>query len=229
MPQIGRIGFRLVTGVPRPDSSLVAQFHGIPTTTLTDAMGRFRFMDPGIRPRTGLPLYGVALTVNTRPGDNLMVHKAMSIAHPGDVLVISTNGATTSAVFGELMCRVARAAGIAGIVVDGAIRDTDAIRALGFPAFSRSICAGAGDKEGPGEVNVPISCGNAVVMPGDIVVGDGDGVVTIPSGEAAEILVRIGDLETREHSYIERITGGDLLLADVDAVLRRRGILPEQV
>ena len=98
-------------------------------------MGRFHFMDPGIHARSGLPLCGLAVTVNARPGDNLMVHKALQIAQPGDVIVVCTNGNTTSAVFGELMCRTAVAARIGGLIVDGAVRDVDGITALGFPVY----------------------------------------------------------------------------------------------
>src|SRR5512144_2486277 len=137
----GKIGFRVRTDVPRPPAALVERFREHASSNLADAMGRFHFMDFGIRPRSGLGLSGVAVTVDARPGDNLMIHKALEVASPGDIV------------------------------------DVEAITALGFPAFSRAICAGGCDKDGPGEVNSPIACGNTVVMPGDIVVGDDDGVV----------------------------------------------------
>ena len=99
----GKLGFRIVSGFDRPSEDVVAAFRGKASSNVADAMGRFHFMDPGIRSRTGLPLSGVAITVNARPGDNLMVHKALEVAQPGDVVVVSTTGNTTSAVFGELM------------------------------------------------------------------------------------------------------------------------------
>ena len=129
----GRLGFRILPSPPRLDDALVRQFRGLASSNLADAMGRFHFMDPGMQARSGLPLCGLAVTVNARPGDNLMVHKALQIAQPGDVIVVCTNGNTTSAVFGELMCRTAVAARLGGLVVDGAIRDVDGITALGFP------------------------------------------------------------------------------------------------
>src|SRR4030095_6742673 len=184
MPGHGRWGFGTLPSPPRLDEALVRQFRGLASSNLADAMGRFHFMDPGIQPRSGLPLCGLAVTVNARPGDNLMVHKALQIAQPGDIIVVCTNGDTGSAVFGELMCHTAIAARLGGLVVDGAIRDVDGITALGFPAYSRAVCAGGCDKDGPGEVNTPIACGNTVVMPGDIIVGDVDGVVVIPREEA---------------------------------------------
>ena len=108
-------------------------------------MGRFNFMDPAIQSRSGLPLCGLAVTVNARPADNLMIHKALAVATPGDIVVVSTGGNTTSAVFGELMCTTATAARLGGIVVDGAIRDVERITALGFPAYSRSVSPGSCD------------------------------------------------------------------------------------
>ncbi len=151
-------------------------------------MGRFNFMDPGIRARTSLPVAGLAITVNCRPADNLMLHKAMQIAKPGDVLVVTTSGNTTSAVFGELMCHSAVAARLGGLVVDGAVRDVEGMTRLEFPVFSRSVCPGGCDKDGPGEINVPISCGGVVVMPGDVIVGDDDGMVVVPRTDASDVL-----------------------------------------
>ena len=221
----GKLGFRIVTGFARPPAELVAGFRGKAAPNIADAMGRFRFMDPGMKSRTGLPVCGVAVTVNSRPGDNLMVHKALEIAEPGDVIVIATNGNTTAAVFGELMGHTAKAARLGGVVVDGAIRDVDGLRALEFPAFSRSVTPGACDKDGPGEINVPISCGNAVVMPGDIVVGDADGVVAVPREDAAEVLVLVQALEEREKTRISEIKAGGLFKAEIDETLRRMGVL----
>src|SRR4051812_2017379 len=181
----GKLGFRVLPAPQRLDADIVSRFRGIAAANLADAMGRFNFMDPGIQSRTKLPLCGLAVTVQCRPADNLMVHKALQVAEPGDIVVVSTCGNTTSAVFGELMCTTAAAKGLGGIIVDGAIRDVDGIARLGVPAFSRSVCPGGCDKDGPGEINVPISCGNTVVMPGDIVVGDEEGIAIVPRANAA--------------------------------------------
>jgi regulator of RNase E activity RraA len=221
----GRIGFRILTGLPRPSAELVAGFRGRAAANVADAMGRFHFMDPAIVSRTGLPLCGPAVTVNARPGDNLMIHKALEIATPGDIIVVSTNGNTTSAVFGEMMAHTAVGAKLGGIVVDGGIRDIEGLRALAMPAFSRAVTIGSCDKDGPGEINVPIACGNAVVMPGDIVIGDEDGVAIVPRADAAEILARVDALEATERKRIAAIRDGELFKAEIDATLRARGVL----
>lgn len=221
----GRLGFRIITGFPRPSGDLVASFRGRATPNVADAMGRFNFMDPEIVSRTGFPVCGAATTVNARPGDNLMVHKALQVAQPGDVLVVSTNGSTTTAVFGELMGHTAVGARLAGIVVDGAIRDVDGLKALKFPAFSRTVSPGACDKDGPGEVNVPISCGNTVVMPGDIVLGDGDGLVVVPREYADSVLDAVVALEERERKRIAAIESGELFKAEIDDTLKSKGVI----
>ena len=225
MNRQGKLGFRIVSGFDRPPEDVVAAFRGKASSNVADAMGRFHFMDPGMKSRTGLPLSGVAITVSARPGDNLMVHKALEVAQPGDVVVVSTTGNTTSAVFGELMGHTAKGAKLGGIVVDGAIRDVDGLKALEFPAFSRTVSPGASDKDGPGEINVPISCGNTVVMPGDIVVGDDDGLAVVPREDAAEVLEKVMALEEREKRRIAAIKGGELFKAEIDETLRSKGVI----
>ncbi len=222
----GKIGFRIFTEVSRPPAELVEQFRGIASPNLADVMGRFHFMDPGIQMRTGLPLCGAAVTVIARPADNLMVHKAMEIARQGDAIVVTTCGNTTSAVFGELMGTSAVEAGLCGLVVDGAIRDVEALSELRFPAFSREVCAGGCDKDGPGEINVPISCGNTVVMPGDIIVGDADGVVVVPHDEAEEVLRLVKALADREAKRIQEIRSGKIFKSEINDTLRSKGVIP---
>jgi regulator of RNase E activity RraA len=195
------------------------------SANVADAMGRFNFMDAGIRSRSGFPLAGVAVTVNCRPADNLMVHKALQVAEPGDIVVVCTCGNTASAVFGELMCHTAAAKRLGGIVVDGAIRDVDGIAKLAFPAFSRTVSPGACDKDGPGEINVPISCGGAVVMPGDIVVGDADGVAVVPRAHAEEVLALVAELMERERKRTVEIAAGQLYKAEIDDALRKKGVI----
>jgi regulator of RNase E activity RraA len=225
MAQTGRIGFRIITNSIRPDHELVRRFGEFASPNLADAMGRFHFMDPGIQSRTGLSLCGVAVTVIARPGDNLMVHKALEIAQPEDVVVVSTNGNITSAVFGELMGHSAVASKLGGLVVDGAIRDVDELIALKFPVFSRTVSAGGCDKDGPGEINVPIACGNTVVMPGDIVRGDGQGVVVIPEGDAAAVLQSVSALKNREARRIEEIAAGHIFKPEIDDTLKSKGVI----
>ncbi|MDB4892724.1 MAG: demethylmenaquinone methyltransferase [Gemmatimonadetes bacterium] len=225
MTEQGKIGFRIRTDVPRISAELVERYRGMASPNVADAMGRFHFMDPEIQQRSGLSICGVAVTVDARPADNLMVHKAIQVAQPGDVVLVSTNGNRTSAVFGELMCRSAVGARLGGIVVDGAIRDIEQIAALGFPAFSRTVCAGGCDKDGPGEINVPISCGNAVVMPGDLVIGDADGVVIVPREEASDVLELVLALVAREQKRVAEIDAGVLFKGEIDEILKKRGVI----
>jgi regulator of RNase E activity RraA len=225
MPVPGRIGFRILPSPSRLDPSLVGAFRGLASSNVADAMGRFGFMDPGIQSRSGLPLCGLAITVNVRPGDNLMVHKALQLAEPGDIVVVSTNGNTTSAVFGELMCRTASARGLGGLVVDGAIRDVEGITVLGFPAFSRTVTPGGCDKDGPGEINAPVSCGGVAVHPGDIVIGDRDGIVVVRRADAAEVLDLVRALVKNEERRVAEIQSGNVFKADIDEILRKKGVI----
>jgi regulator of RNase E activity RraA len=225
MPAPGRIGFRILPSPPRLDTSLVDAFRGLASSNVADAMGRFNFMDPGIQSRSGRPLCGLAVTVNARPGDNLMVHKALQLAEPGDIVVVSTNGNTTSAVFGELMCRTAVARGLGGIVVDGAVRDAEGMTALGFPAFSRTVTPGGCDKDGPGEINVAVSCGGVAVHPGDIVVGDRDGIAVIPRADAPGVLELVRALVSNEERRVAEIQSGKVFKTDIDETLRKKNII----
>ena len=221
----GKLGFRVLPSPPRLGDAIIARFRGAASANVADAMGRFNFMDPGIRSRSGFPLCGPAVTVLSRPADNLMIHKALDVAQPGDVVVVNTVGNTTTAVFGDLMCRSAAAKKLGGIVVDGAIRDVGGIAALRFPAFSRAVTPGSCDKDGPGEVNVPIACGGTVVMPGDIIVGDDDGVAVVPRDHAEEVLRLLDELLARERKRVAEINEGMLIRGDVDDLLRRKGVI----
>ena len=225
MLTLGKPGFRVLDAPPRLPAELIERFRGLASSNLADAMGRFNFMDPAIQARTPLLLCGPAVTVNARPADNLMVHKALQVATPGDIVVVSTGGNTTNAVFGELMCHTASAAGLGGIVVDGAIRDVEGITRLGFPAFSRTVSPGSCDKDGPGEINVPISCGGTVVHPGDIVVGDADGVAVVSRADAEVVLELVAALMQREAKRIAEIKSGGLFKAEIDDTLRKHGIV----
>jgi len=225
MAEAGKIGFRIFNNPPRPDATLIDHFRDFASPNIADAMGRFHFMDPEIQSRTGFKLCGVAVTVMTRPGDNLMVHKAIEIATAGDIIVVNTGGNSSNAVFGELMGRAAVAVELGGLVVDGAIRDIEALVAIGFPAFSRTVSPGGCHKDGPGEINVPIVCGDTVVMPGDIVIGDPGGVVVVPQGDAAEVLRLVNDLKEKEIRRILEIESGQVFNPDIDATLKAKGVI----
>ena len=220
-----KLGFRILPSPARLPANVIDGFRGLASPNVADAMGRFNFMDPGMLARSGLPVCGPAVTVLCRPADNLMVHKALQIAEPGDVVVVATGGNTTSAVFGGIMGEAAVARGLGGIVVDGAIRDVADLTRLRFPAFSRSVCPGGCDKDGPGEVNVPVSCGGTVVMPGDIVVGDRDGVAVVPRGEAEVVLGLVQQLLESEKTRKEEIAKGVWIRPEIDAALRQKGVI----
>jgi 4-hydroxy-4-methyl-2-oxoglutarate aldolase len=168
---------------------IIEEFKGLSTTCISDAMDGLNNMDPAIKPvKADLVLAGRAHTVKLRAGDNLIVWKAISDAAPGDILVIDAKGYMYNASCGDFVVALAKTMGIAGIVVDGVVRDLAGIQSLDYPVFCRGTTVAAGGKGGAGEVGVSISCGGAVVRPGDIIVGDMDGVVVVPREIEAEVL-----------------------------------------
>ncbi|HHY46137.1 MAG TPA: 4-carboxy-4-hydroxy-2-oxoadipate aldolase/oxaloacetate decarboxylase [Firmicutes bacterium] len=222
----GKIGFRFVEDIVRPPKEVVEGLGALPISNIADVMNRFRVMDPAIKPLSpGTRVAGPAVTVMVRPADNLMLHKAIDLAKPGDVIVVDTGGNVNNAVWGELMTLAALKKGIAGLIVDGAVRDAEEDRRLGFPIFARAVTGRGGDKDGPGEVNFPISCGGVVVEPGDIVIGDDDGVVVVPSGNAEEVLNMARSKMALEVKRKEAIANGVIIPPWVDNVLKEKGIM----
>ncbi|NLY50921.1 MAG: RraA family protein [Firmicutes bacterium] len=223
---MGNIGFRVYMSFERLPRTVVDGFKEIATPNIGDSMGRFYAMHPRVKNigRPGSKLVGSALTVKAAPGDNLMVHKAIDIAQEGDVIVVATGGDLSHSMLGEIMCRLAALRGIRGFVLDGAVRDVAAIRELGFPVFAAGSTPGGPYKNGPGEINVPVSCGGVVVNPGDVVVGDDDGVMIIPRQEAEEVLAKAQALAEKERQILadlERGLSGDR--SWVDKLLVERG------
>jgi regulator of RNase E activity RraA len=218
------VGFRIVLGTPRPPEDLIAPFRGTPAGNVCDAMDRLGAMDYRIKPLDPASrLCGPALTVRTRPGDNLMVWKAIEVAQPGDVFVIGTYGFTTTSTFGENVVKAAKAKGLAGIVCDGTCRDASGIRATGLPVFAVGSVPSSPSKDGPGEIGSSISCGGISVHPGDLIVGDEDGVVVVPLGDLASVAARLAAIEAKEARMRADIDAGALIPAGVDEVLREKG------
>ena len=156
----------------------------------------------GLRPfHRGSKLVGTAFTVRTRPGDNLAIHRALELVGPGDVIVVDGGGDETRALVGEIMKTIAEYRGAAGYVIDGAIRDVAAFAASDFPCFARTAIHRGPYKSGPGEINVPVSIGGSVISPGDIVVGDEDGVVSFPAAIAPTLLEAVRAQIAREEAY----------------------------
>ncbi|TXH51946.1 MAG: RraA family protein [Burkholderiaceae bacterium] len=218
------IGFRIL---PRIDTNraLVALFEGIPASIISDNLSRLTGtwgLSPMHRP--GTALLGTALTVRVRSGDNLMIHKALQLGRPGDVLVIDGNGCVDRALMGEIMKNVAMARGFAGVVLDGAIRDSAAFREDGFPCYARGVCHRGPYKDGPGEINVPVSISGMVVQPGDIVVGDDDGVVFIAPHEAEAVAAASRRKLTEEATTMDAIARGAYDARWIDATLAQKGV-----
>ena len=220
-------GFRIRSDIDRPAAELVAGFGAFDTPAISDRMNRLYAMSQGIRNLTAedLCILGPACTVKVYPGDNLMVHKALDVAQPGDVVVIDTSASAMTAVAGDLISTKARHRGIAGFVVDGLVRDLEEIRALGdFPVYARGVTPIGPLHRGPGEINYPVSVGGIVVFPGDIIVGDLNGVVVIPSGIAPELLDRLTAQAAKESDYVTAVREGDFTNDWVDTLLLDSGI-----
>lgn len=179
----------LRTAIDRPPHDVVKALGALSPTALADFLALDSVMRPGIHPLwPNMPrVAGPAFTVRTARHDNLMLHAAIYLAAPGDVLVVEA-GDVEMAVAGGNVCAVAQRRGVAGLVVDGVVRDVAESRQRGFPIFARGVSPIPGAKDGPGEINAPISCAGITVSPGDVLVADEEGVVVVPRGRAAEIL-----------------------------------------
>jgi 4-hydroxy-4-methyl-2-oxoglutarate aldolase len=218
----GHIYYNIV----RPAPSLLEAFKDLPTSTLSDAMGRHGALDAAIRPvYDNIRMVGCALTVLCFPGDNVMTHKALTMVTPGDVLIID-DGDYNTGCFGHKSALLARARGGAGVVVSGSVRDVAALRQDRFPTFARSISPRAPQKNTPGSINVPVQIGGIVVNPGDIVVGDDDGVVVVPLAMAEQILAKARIRDRREQ---ENAKAGELPLDPAGAVLQLDTLLKGKV
>ena len=205
---MANIGFRIFSQFERPDRSLVEAFIGVPVANIADNMNRSFCIAGKIRPFNTAPLIGTAFTVKTRPGDNLLLHKAIDMAMPGDVIVVDGQGDTNNSLTGGLMITWAQSRGVAGFVIDGAIRDVGAIKHLAIPVYAAGVTPAGPYKDGPGEINVPVSCGGVIVKPGDILVGDEDGVVVIDPIEAQKILDKARQTVEKEAGIMEDIKMG---------------------
>lgn len=218
-------GFTLVTDFERPDPSLVEGFRGAATGNVGDALGRSAALDYRIKPVVPrlARFCGVAFTVRPRPGDNLVVWKAIELARPGDVLVIATGGYYQHATWGDLTSRIAAARGLAAMVTDGAVRDLDGIQEAGMPVFAAAVTPNSPQKDGPGEVNLPVPIGGKVVHPGDIVVGDTDGVVVVPRVAARAALQELRRVQVYEQERLAQIARREYFPAWVDKTLAEKG------
>ena len=218
-------GWKIVTDVSRATDELMARFRGVGTGPVCDALGRFAAMDYPIKPLDpAMQLVGSALTVWTRPCDNIAVYRALEMAQPHDALVIATNGYTTNSVWGELTTLVAHARDLAGVVTDGVVRDSREIIGIGLPIFARGLTPNSPFKNGPAQINVPITCGGIAVKPGDIIVGDADGVVVVPLEKAEPVLEQVAAIRTKEAGIRAEIEDGAPIPSAMARRLREMGL-----
>lgn len=203
----------VVTDVDRPERSHVSEFEGIPTAVISDVTTKYEnAMCSEIKPvYESSVMAGTAVTVKTYPGDNLMAHKAVTLAEPGDVLVIDANAYTEAGLWGELISTSCKVHGLQGTVIDGAARDIEEIRELDYPVYARGVSPKGSYKAHPGSINVPVSCGGLTVEPGDIVVGDGEGVAVVRQEHSEEVLSRACKKLESERRMQERIEDGEYI------------------
>lgn len=199
--------------VDRADRTIVSGFESIPSSIVSDVTGNVGFaMNSGIKPiYEGAEMAGTALTVKAAPGDNLIIHKAITMAEPGDVLVIDANGYIETGHLGELMCASCKAHDLAGIVIDGAIRDRQDIAEMEFPVYARGVHPQGPLKQDPGSINGTISCGGVTIEPGDVLVGDNDGITAVPADNAEAVFESARKKLTAESTLRERIEDGEYL------------------
>ncbi|HTJ95362.1 MAG TPA: RraA family protein [Pararobbsia sp.] len=219
-------GYRINPRVSIVSDDMIEAFRQFPASAVGDAMSRtvgtygLRQYHPGL----DVVMCGPAVTVRIRPGDNLMIHKALMMVQPGDVLIVDGGADDTQAVMGGLMRTTCIARQLAGVVVDGAIRDLAEWAEGGMPIYARAHTTRGPTKEGPGEINVPIVCAGLAVLPGDIIVGDADGIVAVPAADAERILRKTKAHLEREAAIREGNRTGTSDPERFDAVLRAKGL-----
>jgi regulator of RNase E activity RraA len=217
-------GYLIRRSFTRPPAELVSQFGQFATANLSDVMGKENTFDYRIKPiHPSARLLGVALTVKIRPGDNLISMKAIELAQPGDILVISGGFDHNYSVWGGIMSLMARRKGISGVLTDGLVRDAAQIQAAGLVVFAAGLTPVGPSKDGRGQINLPVSCGGIVVHPGDIVVGDADCAVIVPREQAQSVLERAHQRIALEASWMARIEKGEFPLISPDEEMIGRG------
>lgn len=218
------VGLQILKRTRQVPDHLVQAYKGLPVANISDCMTRMTAGGSRLRPmhKSGY-LAGPALTVKCRPGDNLMIHKALSMAQRGDVIVVDAGGDLTNSLFGEIMVATAVATGVAGVVLNGAVRDSEEIGQGTFPLYAAGVTHRGPYKDGPGEINVPIAIDGMVIEPGDLVVGDADGLLCVPFEQAEEILAATHKKMEAEKKTLADIAAGKHDKSWVDAALKRIG------
>ena len=219
-------GVSIRTDHARIDAKLIARFAATPAAILSDNLARLLGDGGALRLVTAAKhLVGTAFTVRTRPNDNLFVHKALDLLQPGDVMVVDAGGDVTHAIMGEIMLELAMARRAGGIVIDGAIRDIEAFRVCELPVFAKGASHRGPYKDGPGEIGCDVKIGEMVVHPGDLIVGDADGLIAVRPSELETLIVAAEAQMAREGSTIAAIKNGTVDRSWVDKTLKERGYL----
>lgn len=220
----------ILKNIPRPDPALVEGLSRHGSATVHEAMGRIGAMDHAIKPLArGMKVCGPAFTVKTQPCDNVMLLKAIQLAHPGDVIVLDCGRCVEAGPFGEVAATECVTKGVAGLVTTGSVRDTAEIIDLGFPVYTSGISIVGTVKESLGLINHTICAGDVIVHPGDIILGDDDGIVVIPLEKAQEALEKSDARVDKENKVMDRLRAGESLfdIYGYDAVLKRQGCVEE--
>lgn len=226
-------GNRIRTDIKRPPRALVEAIAQFESPDISDQLNRLYAMRPDIQNVVNdRAICGPACTVKLYPGDNLMVHAALDVAQPGDVIVVDTSSCESNAVIGDLVAQKSVHRGFAGYVIDGYARDLPMLQKVGLPIYARGITPVGPLHRGPGELNFPVACGGVVVNPGDIVTADHTGVVVVPLKFAAEVLRRLQNQAEHLATYVASVAAGDFSNSWVDQVIESIGCekqLPEEI
>jgi 4-hydroxy-4-methyl-2-oxoglutarate aldolase len=218
----------IVRTIVRADPDDITRLGAAGVATVHEAQGRSGLLRPSMRPiYPAARVAGSAVTILCGPGDNLMIHAAIAVVQPGDVLVVATFSESTDGMFGELLAQSCLAHGAAGLVIDAGVRDTTEITELGFPVWSKAVSAQGTSKTIAGSVNVPVVCAGAAISPGDVIVGDADGVVVVPRDSVKVVVAAVDERLANENHTRERLKAGELGLDiyGLRDVLAQRGVV----
>ena len=201
----------VVRSVQRADPETIAALREAGVATAHEAAGRIGLLGPSVRARQdGAVIAGPAITVSCHPGDNLMIHAAVEVCRPGDVLVVTTTSPSTDGMFGDLLATSLRSRGVVGLVIDAGVRDIATLREMGFPVWSRAVHAQGTVKASPGSVNVPVVAAGRLVRPGDIIVADDDGVLALPAAAGRRVADAAVKRLENEAAKREKLAAGTL-------------------